>query len=74
MSIDPAVSGNSKYTQVMQATSAAKARLQEQMHDEMKMHTKSKPDTIPGLFGSNKTTTYPKMKTFSLGGKIDIRA
>ena len=73
MSIEPAVSGISSYTQVMQATATVKATTPTHNLGEVQVRTKSKPGTIPGSVGSSTVTTYPKLDTFSLGSKIDIR-
>lgn len=72
MSVEPAVSGNSKYVQVMQATAVAKAKTPAQDLSKVQVRTQAKPGTIPGYVGSSTITTYPKLDTFSLGGKIDI--
>ncbi len=72
MSIEPAVSGVSSYTQAMQATSTVKAKTPAQNQSKVQVRTQSKPGTIPGSVGSSTVTTYPKLDTFSLGGKIDI--
>ena len=72
MSIEPAVSGISSYTQVMKATSTVKAKTPEQNLSKVQVRTQAKTGTIAGLVGSSTVTTYPKLATFSLGGKIDI--
>ncbi len=73
MSIEPAVSGISSYTQVMHTTSTVKAKTLAQNLSKVQVRTQAKSGTIPGLVGSSTVTTYPKLDTLSLGGKIDIR-
>jgi hypothetical protein len=73
MSVESAVSGISSYSKVMKATSIAKAMASTEHKNDVQVRTKSKPGTIADALGSSTVTTYPKLDTFSLGSKIDIR-
>lgn len=73
MSTESVVSGISSYSKVMKTTSIAKAMASTQHSNDVHVRTKSKPGTIADAVGSATVTTYPKLDTFSLGSKIDIR-